>query len=109
MRVICFFFSEEAWVNLVPAVNFYWIVCFNVKGQNPVSFTLLKFPTKCSEGFPLIKKGNLSQNTLLGAGSVIVLLDIEYISSYQGKPLQNWESQKNNCLKGWQKTIKKHI
>lgn len=38
------FFPEEAWVNLVSAVNFYWIVHFNVKGQNPVSVTLLKCP-----------------------------------------------------------------
>lgn len=89
-RVICYiFFPEEARVNPVPAVNFYWIVCFSVKGQDSLSFTLLKLPTKCSEGFPLIKEGNLGHNVLFGmystvcTGSVIVLLDTEHISSYQ--------------------------
>lgn len=48
-----FFFPEEALVNLVLAVHSYWILYINV---NPVSFALLKFPTKCSEGSPLIQK-----------------------------------------------------
>lgn len=59
------------------------MVRFHAKGQNPVSFTLLKFTTKHNEGFPAVEKKerkrkmkqkdvNVGQSVLCGAGSVVV-------------------------------------
>lgn len=58
-----FFCPEEAGVNPVPAANFYQVVRFHAEGQNPVSFTFLKFTTKHNEGSAAVEKKERKRKT----------------------------------------------
>lgn len=63
--------------------NFLSVHTFQCKGPKTCFLYLLK-TTKHNESFPVIggkkKKKNLEQNILLGGGSVVKLLAIEYIT-----------------------------